>query len=67
MKYDKTMTRGNLDNIVGRLIGCHAVLDIIHEAASDSPLADAIAGATDLLRSIYEDLEANISAEEAQA
>lgn len=49
------MTKEDLNN---RLTRCCAVLDIIHEAANDSPLADAIAGASDLLRSICKDLEA---------
>ena len=61
---DKIMAGGNLDEIMGRLIGCRAVLEVIHQSVDENPLSDAIAGAVDLLRSICIDFEADISAAE---
>lgn len=61
---DKIMAGGNLEEILNRLTGCRAVLDVIHEAAQENPLKDAIAGACDMLRSICMDFEADISAAE---
>lgn len=64
---DKIMAGGNLEEIMNRMIGCHAVLEVIHQAAGKSSLADAIAGAVDLMRSICMDFEADISAAEDYA
>ena len=64
MTEDKIMAGGNLDNILRRMVCCCAVLDVIAEAASDKPLADAIAGANALLQSIYQDFDADISSAE---
>lgn len=61
---DKIMAGGNLEEIMGRMIGCHAVLEVIHKAAGESTMADAIAGAVDLMRSIYMDFEADVSCAE---
>ena len=62
--YDKIMAGSNLDNIVGRLIRCHAVLDTIQKAMGDDPLVDAVAGVCDLLDSISRDFQANIDGAE---
>lgn len=73
LKYDKIMAGGNLDNIVGRLIRCRAVLDTTQMAMGDDSLVDAIAGVGDLLDSIIADFQADIdgaedyTGEEAQA
>jgi len=60
MKYDKIIPGGSLDNIVGRLIHCRAVLDTIQMAMGDDPLVDTIAGVCDLLDSINRDFQADI-------
>ena len=58
----------DLEKIVSRLVGCCAVLDIIHDAAGDNPIADAISGANDLLQSILKDIDGaeDYHGEEAQ-
>jgi len=60
------MAGGNLDNIMGRLICCRALLDAIRWAMTDesSTIEDALAGAGDLLTSICKDFEADIDAAE---
>ncbi len=60
MKYDQIMAGGNLDNIVGRLIHCRAVLDTIQMAMGDDSLVDAVAGVCDLLDGISRDFQADI-------
>ena len=60
----KIMAGGNLDNIVGRLIHCRAVLDTIQKAMGDNPLVDAVAGVCDLLDGIGRDLQAAIDSAE---
>ena len=64
MKYDKIMAGGNLENIVGRLIHCRAVLDTLIMAMGDDPLVDAVAGVGDLLDGISRDLQADIDGAE---
>lgn len=64
MKYKKIMAGGKLDNIVGRLIHCRAVLDTLIMAMGDDPLADAVAGVCDLLESICRDFQADIDGAE---
>lgn len=56
----KIMATGNLDNIVGLLIHCRAVLDTIQMAMGDNSLADAVAGVCDLLDGISRDFQADI-------
>lgn len=60
MIADKIMAVGNLDNIVGRLIRCRAVLDAIQMAMGDDSLVDAVAGVCDLLDGISRDFRADI-------
>lgn len=64
MIEDKIMAGGNLDNIVGRLIHCRAVLDTIQMAMGDDSLVDAVAGVCDLLDSINRDFQADIDGAE---
>ncbi len=65
MKYDKIMAGGNLDNIIGRLICCCALLEALRWAMDESnPMVDALAGAKDLLGSICRDFQADIDAAE---
>ena len=69
VKRDKTTVSSfDLEKIVSRLVGCCAVLDIIHDAAGDNPIADAISGANDLLQSILKDIDGaeDYHGEEAQ-
>ena len=64
LKYDKIMAGGSLDDIVGRLTCCHAVLDVIRMDMEAEKVADAIAGACDLLNSIIRDFQADIDSAE---
>lgn len=64
MSCDKIMAGGNLDNIVGLLIHCRAVLDTIQMAMGDNSLADAAAGVCNLLDGIIRDFRADIDGAE---
>ena len=64
MTENKIMAGENLDNIVGRLIRCRAVLDTLIMAVGDDPLADTVAGVRDLLDSIIRDFQADIDGAE---
>ena len=65
MKYDKIMAGGNLDNIMGRLICCNALLDALRLAMDDAdPMVDALAGVHDLLEVICRDFQADIDSAE---
>lgn len=65
MKCDKIMAGSNLENIVGRLICCNALLDALRFAMDDvSPMVDALAGVHDLLEMICRDFQADIAAAE---
>ena len=64
MTEDKIMAGGNLDNIVGRLIHCRAVLDMLIMAMGDDPFVDGVAGVGDLLDGISRDLQADIDGAE---
>lgn len=64
LEYDKIMAGDNLDNIVGRLIRCRAVLDTTQMAMGENPLVEAVAGVGDLLESIIQDFQTDIDAAE---
>ena len=64
MKYDKIMAGGNLENIVGRLIYCSALLDVLIGAMDDDRMVDPLSGVHDLLEVICLDFQADIDAAE---
>ena len=64
MKNDMIMAGGNLENIIGRLIHCRAVLDTLIMAMGDDPLVGAVAGVCDLLDSISRDFQTDIDSAE---
>lgn len=53
---------GNLENITGRLVYLHALLETVCMAMSVDKMSDSLSGVIDLLRSIQNDFEADISA-----
>ena len=64
----KIMSKGNLEDIVGRLTCCCALLDALRWAMDDSDvMVDALAGARDLLDTICRDFQSNIEAAEDYA
>ena len=65
MKYDKIMAGDNLDNIMGRLRGCIALLSVLYGNAGTSETSeDALGGLRDLLECICRDFQADIDAAE---
>ena len=58
------MSEGNLDNIVGRLIHCNAVIGTLVMAMGDDPLVNAVAGVSDMLESIRQDFQGDIDCAE---
>lgn len=64
---DKIMAGSNLENIMTRLWACCATFRVIHssmDCGTDGDSIDALYGACDLLRSIIEDLQADIDGAE---
>ncbi len=65
MKNDKIMAGDNLDNIMTRLTCCCALLDAVRWSMdSGGNMEDALYGATDQLRCICRDFQADIDAAE---
>lgn len=60
----KIMAEGNLNDILRRLNGCHAVLCAIQAGIADPYLSDVVFGACDLLKGIAKDLQADIESAE---
>lgn len=64
---DKIMAGGNLENIMARLFACCATFRVIHSSMdrkTGGDSIDALYGSCDLLRSIVEDLQADIDGAE---
>ena len=57
---NKIMTAGVLDDIVGRLICCSALLDALIGAMDDNRMVDPLSGVHDLLESICRDFQTEI-------
>ena len=57
-----TIPSGKLENIAGRLVYTHALFETVCMVMSDDKMSDSLAGVIDLLRSIQNDFEADISA-----
>ena len=57
---NKIMTAGVLDDIVGRLICCSALLDALIGAMDDNRMVDPLSGVHDLLESICRDFQTAI-------
>lgn len=53
---------GNLENITGRLVYLHDLLETVCTAIDNDKLADSLDGISDLLRSIQNYFEADIAA-----
>lgn len=65
MKYDKIMAGGNLENIMDRMKGCLALLNVLYESAGSSVISEeAIYGVRDLLEMICRDFQADIDSAE---
>ena len=59
MEYDKIMAGENLENIVNRLSGCCAMLDMVHANMSgDGLCVEALYGCCESLKGICRDLDA---------
>lgn len=62
---NKIMPDGNLENIMHRLNGCYALVNALHEIASDTAVSDAaLCGVLDLLDGIRRDFRADIDGAE---
>lgn len=65
MEYDKIMAGENLENIVNRLSGCCAMLDMVHANMSgDGLCVEALYGCCESLKGICRDLDADIASAE---
>ena len=67
MKKELLIPQSNLEDIVGRLTCCHALLDALVGAMGDNSMVDALSGANDLLSSICRDFQADIDCAEVYA
>ena len=67
MKKELIMPAGNLEDIVGRLTYCGALLDAVICAMGDNSMVDALSGVHDLLNVICRDFQADIDCAEVHA
>lgn len=65
IQHDKIMTGGNLEDILKRLNGCRALLNVLYVEAGGSVVGeDAISGVRDLLDAICRDFQSDIEGAE---
>ena len=66
MKHGVIMSAGNLEDIMGRLICCSALLDALIAAMGDNRMVDPLSGVHDLLEVICRDFQADIDLAERE-